>query len=134
MTYVDGFVVPVPDGNKEAYRQIAAKAAPVYREYGATRFVECWADDVPDGKLTDFKGAVKAEDGEIVVFSWVEWPSKAVRDEANPKLWPTLACNPTTTCRSMANASSSVASKRCSRPDQSKAKADAILAFAKGAA
>lgn len=86
MSYIDGFVIPVPVGKKEAYRAMAAEAAPVFREYGATRIVECWGDDVPDGKVTDFKGAVKAESGENVVFSWISWPSKAVRDEANKKI------------------------------------------------
>ena len=86
MTYIDGFVVPVPAGKKEAYRAMAARAVPVYKEYGAMRVVECWGDDVPVGKQTDFKRAVEAEEDEVVVFSWVEWPSKAVRDEANPKV------------------------------------------------
>jgi uncharacterized protein YbaA (DUF1428 family) len=86
MSYIDGFVIPVPEGNKEAYRAMAAKAAPIFKEYGATRIVECWGDDVPDGKVTDFKDAVKAEAGETVVLSWVVWPSRAVRDEANPKI------------------------------------------------
>jgi uncharacterized protein YbaA (DUF1428 family) len=86
MTYIDGFVVPVPASNKEAYRALAAKAAPVFKEHGATRVVECWGDDVPAGKQTDFRRAVAAEDDEIVVFSWVEWPSKAVRDEGSAKL------------------------------------------------
>ena len=85
MSYIDGFVIPVPAGKKEAYRELARKAAPIFREYGALRVVECWSDDVPDGKVTDFRKAVKAE-GEEVVFSWIEWPSKAVRDEGNKKM------------------------------------------------
>lgn len=83
MKYVDGFVVAVPAKNKEAYRELAAKAAPLFKEFGALRVVECWADDVPDGKLTDFRMAVKAGSDEEVVFSWIEYPSKEVRDVAN---------------------------------------------------
>src|SRR5215510_928510 len=86
MAYVDGFVLAVPRDKKEAYRQMAAKTWVVFKEFGAIRQVECWGDDVPDGKVTDFKGAVKARDDEVVVFSWVEYPSKEVRDAANKKL------------------------------------------------
>jgi len=86
MTYIDGFVIPVPRENKDAYRALAAKAWPLFKEFGATRQVECWGDDVPDGKTTDFNRSVKAEDDETVVFSWIEYPSKEVRDTANKKM------------------------------------------------
>ena len=86
MAYVEGFVCAVPAANKEAYRKHAADAAPMFKEFGATRMVETWGDDVPDGKVTDFKGAVKAGDDEIVVYSWVEWPSKEARVEGWKKI------------------------------------------------
>ncbi|MGY0559738.1 DUF1428 domain-containing protein [Luteimonas sp. A277] len=84
--YFDGYLLPVPASNHEAYREMARKAAEVILEYGALRVVEAWGDDVPEGKLTDFRRAVLLEDGENVVFSWIEWPSRQVRDEAWPKL------------------------------------------------
>jgi uncharacterized protein YbaA (DUF1428 family) len=86
MAYIDGFVIPVSQGKKEAYRQLAADAAPLFREYGALAIVECFEDDVKDGKVTDFRRAVNAEPGEQIVFSWIVWPDKATRDAANKKL------------------------------------------------
>jgi uncharacterized protein YbaA (DUF1428 family) len=80
--YTDGFVVPVPEGNRDAYRQLAAKMAKVFRQHGATHVVEAFGDDVPKGEVTDFYRAVKAEPGEGVVFSFIEWPDKPTRDEA----------------------------------------------------
>jgi uncharacterized protein YbaA (DUF1428 family) len=86
MSYVQGFVIPVPFGNKEAYREMAEKAAPIFMEYGAHQIVECWGEDVPEGKVTDFRGAVKAEEGENIVFSWIIWPSREVCDAAAAKM------------------------------------------------
>ena len=86
MTYIQGFLVPVPEGRRDAYHAMAAKAAPIFAEYGATRIVEAWADDLADGKRTDMKRAVKAEPGETVVFSWIEWPDRATHDAAGEKI------------------------------------------------
>lgn len=80
--YIDGYLVAVPKDNREAYRSMAAQAAGIFQELGALRTVEAWGDDVPDGEVTDFRRAVEAEPDEAVVFSWVEWPSRSVRDAA----------------------------------------------------
>lgn len=85
MSYVQGFVIAVPTANREAFRTYAAGAARVFKELGALSVVECWGDDVPEGELTSFRRAVKAEADETVVFAWVVWPSKAVHDEAIPR-------------------------------------------------
>ncbi len=86
MTYVDGFVAAVPVANREAYRKHAEASAAVIKEYGALTMVECWGDDVPEGKLTSFTMAVQRKDDETVVFSWITWPSRQVRDEAWKKI------------------------------------------------
>jgi uncharacterized protein YbaA (DUF1428 family) len=86
MAYVDGFVTPVKLADKERYRAASEAVHAKLRAWGALRQVECWGDDVPDGKHTDFKRAVAAEPGETVVFSWIEWPSKEVRDAAQKSM------------------------------------------------
>lgn len=86
MSYVDGFVTPVPTAKRDAYLAHAQVVAVLFKECGATSVVECWGDDVPEGKLTSFPMAVKREPDETVVFSWVSWPSRAVRDEAWKKV------------------------------------------------
>jgi uncharacterized protein YbaA (DUF1428 family) len=86
MSYIDGFVAGVPAANKEAYLALATKAAAIFKKCGALRVVETWGDDVPEGKVTDFRRAVAAEEGEVIVFSWVEWPDKATRDEGWKKM------------------------------------------------
>jgi uncharacterized protein YbaA (DUF1428 family) len=82
MAYIDGFVIAVPTARKQDFINHALKSNSVFKELGATRILECWGDDVPDGKLTDFRRAVQAKDDETVVFSWIEWPDKASRDAA----------------------------------------------------
>lgn len=86
MSYIDGFVIAVPKGNKQKFIEHARRGDPAFLEHGATRVLECWADDVKDGKVTDFRRAVQAKDDEAVVFSWIEWPDKATRDAAMAKV------------------------------------------------
>lgn len=96
MSYVDGFVAAVPTANKEVYHRHAAEAALVFKEFGALQVMECWGDDVPEGKITSFPMAVKCADDETVVFAWIVWPSREIRDEAmekamkDPRLQPDL--------------------------------------------
>jgi len=86
MTYFEGFVVPVPEAKREDYRQQADKFSPVFKEFGVQRQVEAWDNDVPEGKVTDFRKAVDAKDDEKVVFSWFEYPNRQARDAANEKM------------------------------------------------
>jgi len=86
MTYVEGFVCAVPTARKDEYIRHAESAVGMIKEFGATRMVENWGEDVPRGKVTDFQGAVQARDDETVVFSWFEYPDKATRDAANEKM------------------------------------------------
>ena len=95
MSYIDGFVIPVAPGKKEAYREMAAKAATIFQEYGALQIVEAWEDDVPHGKVTDFRRAVQAHEGESIVFSWILWPSREARDEGNKKAMADPRMQPT---------------------------------------
>ena len=85
MTYFEGFMVPVPEGNKNAYIKHATDFAPLVQDVGVQRMVETWDSDVPEGKVTDFRKAVDAKPDEKVVFSWFEYPSRAARDAANEK-------------------------------------------------
>ena len=84
--YIDGFVIAVPTANKDKFIAHANMGDSVFIDMGATRVIECWGDDVPDGENTDFRKAVKAKDDETVVFSWIEWPDKPTRDAAMAKM------------------------------------------------
>ena len=87
MTYVDAFVAAVPTANKEAYRRHAEAAAVVFRDHGALSLVECWGDDVPEGKINSMHTAVMRKDDETVVFSWITWPDRASRDAGMQKVF-----------------------------------------------
>ena len=84
--YVQGFLIPVPEDKQEAYRVMAEKAASKFAELGVTEIAECWEEDVTDGKVTDFRRAVKAEPGEKIVFSWMVWPDKATADAGHERM------------------------------------------------
>ncbi len=86
MTYVEGFLTPVPTANKDAYLRHAQEAAPVLKELGVVRMVEAWGDDVPRGTLTDLWMAVDAQADESVLFSWFEYPDRATRDATSDSL------------------------------------------------
>ena len=100
MPYVDGFLLPVPTANQEAYRQHAEQAGVVFKEHGALSLVECWGNDVPEGKLNSMHTAVLRKPDETVVFSWISWPDKATRDAgmqkvfADPRMPATMAAMP----------------------------------------
>ncbi|MFC5390727.1 DUF1428 domain-containing protein [Brevundimonas bullata] len=82
MPFLDITVIPVPNANKAAYLEHSAKTSPFFREKGATAVTETWGEDVPDGKLTDFKKAVQLQADESVAVGWITWPDKATRDAA----------------------------------------------------
>lgn len=95
MSYIQGFLVAVPKANKQAYIESAQRAAPIFKEYGATRMMETWSEDLLDGKITDFKRSVQAKPDEAICFSWLEWPDKATFDAAAQKMetdprWKTM--------------------------------------------
>jgi uncharacterized protein YbaA (DUF1428 family) len=86
MTYVDGFVVPVPRRKLAAFRSMAKKVGKVWMDHGALTYVECVADDVKVGKRTSFPRSVKLKRGEVVVFAWITYPSRAARDRIMAKV------------------------------------------------
>ena len=99
MAYVDGFVLAVPTAKRAEYEAAAREAVEMFKEFGALEIFECWGDDVPPGKITSFPMAVQAQEDETVVFSWVKYPSREVRDAANAKMMedPRMKFDPETT-------------------------------------
>lgn len=90
MAYIDGYILAVPHGKKQVYLDFATEMAAIFKQNGATRVMECWEDDVPEGKITSLPMAVKREAGEAIIMSWIEWPSKDIRDEG----WKLTMANP----------------------------------------
>jgi uncharacterized protein YbaA (DUF1428 family) len=86
MAYVDGFVIAVPRANLDRYKEMARVGGALWKEHGALSYVECIGDDTPYGELTSFPRAVQATDDEVVIFAWITYPSRAVRDEVNAKV------------------------------------------------
>lgn len=86
MSYIDGFVIACPLGNRQKFIDHANQGDSVFIEMGALRVIECWGDDIPDGTTTDFRRAVQAQADEAVIFSWIEWPDKATRDAGMARL------------------------------------------------
>jgi uncharacterized protein YbaA (DUF1428 family) len=86
MSYVDGFVLPVPTKNLAAYKRMAKLGAKIWMEHGALEYRECVADDVQPGKLTSFPQSVKLKKGETVIFAWIVYKSRASRDRINAKV------------------------------------------------
>jgi len=96
MSYIDGFVIAVPTANKQQFIEHARHFDPLFIELGAIRVIEAWGDDVPDGKVTDFRRAVQTTAEETVAFAWVEWPDKATRDAAMKKMTEDPRMDPST--------------------------------------
>lgn len=96
MEYVDGTIVAVPTANKDAYIEFSKKVSPIFKEHGALSVVECWGDDVPEGKLNSFHTATIRKPDETIVFSWITWPSKAVRDAGMEKVMSDPRMSPET--------------------------------------
>ncbi|MEC5324287.1 DUF1428 domain-containing protein [Aurantimonas sp. A3-2-R12] len=86
MAYIDGMIAAVPTANKDAFREHAVKAGAIFKEHGALSLTDCWGDDVPEGKLNSMHTVVMRKPDETVVFSWIVWPSKAVRDAGMQKV------------------------------------------------
>jgi uncharacterized protein YbaA (DUF1428 family) len=86
MAYVDGFVCAVPTANREEYKKHVRYSAAVFKDHGATKVVECWGDDVPEGELTSFPKAVQKKEDETICFSWIMWPSKEAREAGMKKV------------------------------------------------
>ena len=94
MSYFDGYILAVPKDKKQAYIELAKTSAQIFIDYGAIRVLETWGDDIPRGQVTDFFMAVKAEEHEGIVLSYVEWPDKATRDIGFEKVMSDPRCPP----------------------------------------